>query len=94
MRQLHFNISAIVLAVCIWIPGCSKQDVTGANALKSPELAELTKQVRSYSLEKRKLPQSMEDLLVAGYIQSVPSAPTGKKYAIDADRAQAVLVDR
>jgi len=93
-KPLYFKISAIFLAACVWIPACSKKGDAGQASSNSPELVELTKQVRRYSLEKRKLPQSMEDLVSAGYIRSVPPAPTGKKYAIDADRAQAVLVDQ
>jgi competence protein ComGC len=93
-KRLCFKISAILLAACIWFPGCSKKGDTTETASTSPELAELTKQVRRYSIEKRKLPQSVEDLVTAGYIQAVPPAPTGKKYAIDTDRAQVIVVDQ
>lgn len=96
--RCHFNIiPAMVLAAFIWLTACSKNTDAGAGAdipANTPETAELTKQVRRYSLEKRKLPQSLADLVTAGYIQSVPPAPTGKKYAIDADRAQVILVDQ
>lgn len=93
-KRLYFELSAIVLAACVWIPACSRKSDAAQNATNSPELAELTKQVRRYSFEKRKLPQNVEDLVTAGYIKSVPLAPTGKKYAIDADRAQVILVDQ
>ena len=94
-KRVYFKVSAIVLAACVWIPACSKEgDTAKVNTPNRPELAELTRQVRRYSIEKRKLPQSVGDLVTAGYIQSVPPAPTGKKYAIDADRAQAILVDQ
>lgn len=96
-KRLYFkiSISAVLLAVCIWIPACSKKgDATQGNSNNSPDLVELTKQVRRYSLEKRKLPQSVEDLVTAGYIHSVPPAPTGKKYVIDSDLAQVILADK
>ncbi|HEX5218430.1 MAG TPA: hypothetical protein VFZ59_02595 [Verrucomicrobiae bacterium] len=94
-KQLYCRISALLLAACVWFPACSKQgDTAQANTSDSPELAELTKQVRRYSIEKRKLPQSVEDLVTAGYIQAVPPAPTGKKYAIDTDRAQVIVVNQ
>lgn len=95
-KQLYFYVSAIALSACLWISACSKKgdNSEAIPSSNSPELLELTKQVRRYSLEKRKLPQSVEDLVAAGYIQSVPPAPTGKKYAIDKDQAQAILVDK
>ena len=93
-KQLYFKISAILLAACVWFPACSKQGDTAEAPNNSPELVELTKQVRRYSIEKRKLPQNVEDLVTAGYIQAVPPAPTGKKYAIDTERAQVIVVNK
>ena len=96
-KPFCIKASAIALAACLSVLGsaCDKKaGGTQADVSNSRELAELTKQVRRYSFEKRKLPQTVEDLVTAGYVQSVPTAPTGKKYAIDADRAQVILVDR
>jgi competence protein ComGC len=85
----------LAICLCAWVTACGKQaDSSQTEAQASPEIAELTKQVRRYSLEKRKLPEKMEDLVTAGYIKSVPPAPAGKKYAIDADRALVVLVNQ
>ena len=95
-NRLCFNISAVALAasLCVGVSACSKKTDTAPAVSISPELTELTKQVRRYSIEKRKLPQNVEELVTVGYIKSVPPAPTGKKYAIDTDRAQVILVDQ
>lgn len=95
-KRFRFKIvvSTLAACMCILLPACGKKgESLQAEASSSPELIELTKQIRRYSFEKRKLPQSMEDLVSAGYIKSVPPAPAGKKYAIDSDRVQAILVN-
>jgi len=92
-----FKFLAVGLAVCLclWIPACGKKgDTAQADTSTSPEITELTKEVRRYSFEKRKLPQKVEDLVAAGYIQSIPPAPAGKKYAIDTKRVEVILVNQ
>ena len=94
-KRFRFTILGVALVFCLSASlfGCSKENESGATGSKSdPEVAELTKLVRRYSFEKRKLPESVEDLVTAGYIKSVPPAPAGKKYAIDADRAEVIVV--
>ena len=90
----RISVSVLVTGFCVLLPACDKQaDSTGATAANNPEVLELTKQVRRFSLEKRRLPQNLEELVTVGYIKSVPVAPAGKKYAIDANRAEVILVN-
>ena len=86
-------VSSLVLVVCVLIASCGKQAESGS-AQGSPELAELTQQLRRYSFEKHKLPESLDELVTAGYIKAVPPAPTGKKFAVDAKRAEVIVVDK
>jgi len=87
--------TVLVACVCAWAPACSKKPGSPKEEIaSSPELIELTKQVRRYAFEKRKVPQNVEELVTAGYIQAVPKSPAGKKYAIDTKRVQAILVDQ
>jgi competence protein ComGC len=94
--QSNFSCLMPLLSVCLCflISSCGKQAQTAEGGVQSPEAAQLTQQVRRYSLEKRKLPQTLDDLVVAGYIKTVPQAPIGKKYAVDAERAEVILVDQ
>ena len=46
-------------------------------------LAELTQVVRKYGAEKQRVPKDLNELVAAGYLPSVPTAPAGKKYAIN-----------
>ena len=91
-----FRIRALVLAFCLvaLISACSKTPSSASAEATSPELVELTKQVRRYAFEKRKLPENLEDLVSAGYVRSIPPAPAGKKYSIEAKRAEVILVDQ
>lgn len=54
----------------------------------------LSQAVRKYSLEKRQLPGSVADLAAAGYITSVPQAPSGKQFVINPKRMMVELVNQ
>ena len=46
-------------------------------------LSTLTQAVRKYSAEKQRVPQNLGEVVSAGYVPSMPSPPTGKKFAIN-----------
>ena len=46
------------------------------------QLAALTQAVRRYSVEKQRVATSLDEVARAGYIQIMPTPPTGKKFAI------------
>lgn len=48
-----------------------------------PLLAELTQAVRKYGFEKQKVPASLEELVTAGYLPAMPSAPVGRRFTVD-----------
>ncbi|MBI5800480.1 MAG: hypothetical protein HZA92_07105 [Verrucomicrobia bacterium] len=82
------------------IPGCKKRPATAAPAATQPapanpttDLPNLTIAVRAYVMTQGKPPTSLEDLVKAGCIPRLPTAPAGKKYAIDGKKAEAVLVN-
>jgi hypothetical protein len=56
-------------------------------------LGELTQVVRKYSVERRRVPKTLEELVANGYLTRIPPAPTGKKFAITKD-LQVQLVKR
>lgn len=55
--------------------------------------AELTQVVRKYAAEKQRAPKSLDEVVAAGYLSSVPSAPAGKAYVIDKN-LQVQLADK
>lgn len=54
-------------------------------------LAELTHGLRTYSVEKRKVPTSLNEVVAAGYIKNLPSPPAGKSFAIDSKNLRVIL---
>jgi hypothetical protein len=48
-----------------------------------PILAELTQTVRKYSAEQRRVPESLNELVTAGYLKQLPAAPAGKEFFVD-----------
>ena len=64
----------------------------GADA--SAQLAQLTQVLRRFGVEKRRVPQSLGEIVAAGYLTALPAAPAGKQFAIDGKRMQVVLANK
>lgn len=54
-------------------------------------LAELTQALRKFSVEKRQVPTSLNELVAAGYIKNLPQAPPGKAFGIDSKNLQVIV---
>ena len=54
-------------------------------------LAELTQALRKFSVEKRQVPASLNELVGAGYIKNLPQPPSGKSFAIDSKNLQVIV---
>src|SRR2546421_12992256 len=46
-------------------------------------LGELTQAVRKYSVERRSVPKTLEELVARGYLTRAPQAPAGKEFVIN-----------
>ena len=57
----------------------------------SAQLSRMTQVLRRYGVEHRRVPQSLNELVTAGYLTGLPAAPAGKKFAIDATQMQVIL---
>ena len=57
----------------------------------SAQLSRMTQVLRRYGVEHRRVPQSLNELVTAGYLTGLPTAPAGKKFAIDATQMQVIL---
>ena len=54
-------------------------------------LAQLTQVTRRFSFERRHVPKSLEEVVSAGYLKSIPQAPPGQKYVVDPKSARVLL---
>jgi hypothetical protein len=59
-----------------------------------PLLDQLTQVLRKYSVENRRVPKSLDEVVAAGYLKEMPPAPAGKKFTIEPKKLQVVLVDQ
>jgi hypothetical protein len=57
-------------------------------------LAQLTQVLRRFGAENRRVPQSLNEVVAAGYLAALPAVPAGKEFAIDAKRMQVVLANK
>ena len=70
-------ISMILILLAIALPMYNQSIIRAREAKLHQNLATLNKLIQEYSLDKKKAPQSLEDL-VPGYLKSVPEDITGK----------------
>ena len=85
----------------VLMPGCRKRPAAAAPAEVKPEppnpaadLPNLTIAVRAYVMTQGKSPATLDDLVKSGCIPRLPTPPAGKKYAIDVQKSQAVLINQ
>ena len=92
----------LLALLVITLPDCKKRPAPAAAASAQPatppdpqkDLAELSMAMHAYYLSQGKHPATLDDLVQARCIYRLPTPPAGKKYAIDAKKLEAVLVDQ
>ena len=58
----------------------------------APLLDQLTQSLRKFSAEKQRVPASLDELVAAGYLPSLPRAPAGYKFTINPKRVEVLIV--
>src|SRR5260221_14526106 len=72
-------ISMILILLSIALPMYNQSVIRAREATLRQNLATLNKVIDQYTLDKQKAPQSLEDLVSAGYLKFVPNDITGNK---------------
>jgi hypothetical protein len=75
-------------------PNASPASVQPVQADAGPLLDQLTQVLRKYSVENRRVPASLDEVVAAGYLKGMPPAPAGKKFAIEPKKVQVILVNQ
>ncbi|MBI3877017.1 MAG: hypothetical protein HY300_13860 [Verrucomicrobia bacterium] len=57
-------------------------------------LATLNKAVNAYTMGLLKEPQTLDDLVKAGFIKKIPAPPPGKKFALNANKTAVIMVNQ
>jgi len=58
------------------------------------DLGMLTQALRRFSVERRKVPQNLGEVVAAGYLRGLPPAPAGKQFEIDPKTLEVILVSQ
>jgi general secretion pathway protein G len=73
--ELMIVISLILILVSISIPAYNQSILRAKESVLKQDLFQLRSLISQYTLDKQKAPQSLDDLLQAGYIKQIPNDP-------------------
>jgi general secretion pathway protein G len=74
--ELMIVISIMLILMAIAIPMYQRSVVRGREAVLRQNLFTLRSLIQQYTLDKQKAPQSLDDLVSAGYLRQIPKDPT------------------
>jgi general secretion pathway protein G len=73
--ELMIVISMILILVSISIPAYNQSILRAKESVLRQDLFQLRSLISQYTLDKQKAPQSLDDLVQAGYIKQIPLDP-------------------
>ncbi|MGO9439094.1 MAG: type II secretion system protein [Terriglobales bacterium] len=73
--ELMIVISIILILVSISIPIYTNSVIHSKEAVLKDDLFTMRSVIDQYTLDKQKAPQSLQDLVSAGYLRSIPKDP-------------------
>ena len=77
--ELMIVISLLLILVTVAVPIYNQSILRAKESVLKQDLFTLRNVIDQYTLDKQKAPQSLEDLVSAGYIKQIPNDPfTGK----------------
>jgi general secretion pathway protein G len=94
--ELLIVISVIMILVAIAVPNYTQSVIRARESVLRQNLFTLRSLISQYTLDKQKAPQSLDDLMQAGYIKIIPNDPmTGKPdWAPDQEDSTVMSVDQ
>ncbi len=76
--EMAVVISLILVLLSIALPMYNQSILRAKEAKLHSNLTTLNKVIEAYSLDKKKAPQTLDDLITAGYLKSIPEDVTGR----------------
>jgi general secretion pathway protein G len=73
--ELMIVISMILILIAIAIPAYNQSIIRARESVLKQNLFTLRSLISQYTLDKQKAPQSLDDLVTAGYIKQIPKDP-------------------
>lgn len=75
LLELMIVISILIILVSVALPQYQKTTMHARETMLRYDLDTMRKLIDQYSADKGKLPQSLDDLVTAGYIREIPKDP-------------------
>lgn len=94
--EMLIVISLIVILISIAVPNYRSSIVHARESVLRQNLFTLRSVISQYTLDKQKAPQSLDDLVQAGYIKMVPTDPITSKpdWTVEQEDATLMSVDQ
>jgi general secretion pathway protein G len=90
--ELMIVISMIAILLAIAVPNYRASVVHARESVLRQNLFTLRSVISQYTLDKQKAPQSLDDVVQAGYIKQVPNDPTTTKPDWTVDQEDSTLM--
>ncbi|MFZ0735024.1 MAG: prepilin-type N-terminal cleavage/methylation domain-containing protein [Candidatus Sulfotelmatobacter sp.] len=75
LLELMIVISIIMILMAVAVPMYNRSIVQARESVLRSNLATLRNVISQYTLDKQKAPQSLDDLVTAGYLRQIPLDP-------------------
>jgi len=90
--ELMTVISLILILVSISIPVYNTSILRAKESVLKQDLFQMRSLISQYTLDKQKAPQSLDDLVQAGYIKQIPNDPmTGSNSSWTVDQEDSLM---
>jgi general secretion pathway protein G len=92
--ELMIVISIILILVSVALPAYNQSILRARESVLRQNLFTIRSVISQYTLDKQKAPQSLDDLVSAGYLKQLPTDPmTGRADTWTADEEQDTIMD-
>ena len=92
MIELMIVISLILILVSVAVPSYRASIIHARESVLRQNLFTLRSVISQYTLDKEKAPQSLDDLMQAGYIKQIPNDPMTTKPDWTVDQEDSTLM--
>jgi len=90
--ELMIVISIILILVSIAVPMYQQSVIRAKEAVLRQDLKTMRDQIDNYTMDKEKAPQSLQDLVEAGYLRKLPKDPfTGSEETWQVETSDALM---
>jgi len=92
--ELMIVISIILILVSVALPAYNQSILRARESVLRQNLFTIRSVISQYTLDKQKAPQSLDDLVSAGYLKQLPTDPmTGRADTWTADQEEDTIMD-